>query len=129
MKRFRKAQKTLYGQRNFSDHLLLYNRQSPIIKRKIRVGESYFPFLLYLQIFISLFFMDRLLYFVILKDGISIFIYEVENGNSIPGGIAIIDICNFCEIAPANLLGKYLDTNIYTATELTNTNFQRLSNR
>lgn len=56
------------------------------------------------------------------------YIYEVENGNSIPGGIAIIDICNFCEIAPSNLLGKYLDTNIYTAAELINTNFQRLSN-
>lgn len=56
------------------------------------------------------------------------FIYEIENGNSIPGGIAIIDICNFCEIAPSNLLGKYLDTNIYTVAELIDTNFQRLSN-
>lgn len=41
--------------------------------------------------------------------------------------MAIIDICNFCEIAPANLLEKYLDTNIYTASELINTNFQKLS--
>lgn len=56
------------------------------------------------------------------------FIYEIENGNSIPGGVAIIDICNFCEVAPSNLLGKYLDTNIYIASELINTNFQRLSN-
>ena len=55
------------------------------------------------------------------------YIYEVENGNSIPGGIAIIDICNFCGIGPANLLEKYLDTNIYTASELINTNFQKLS--
>lgn len=55
------------------------------------------------------------------------YIYEVEHGNSVPGGIAIIDICNFCEIAPANLLGKYLNTNIYTASELINTNFQKLS--
>lgn len=56
------------------------------------------------------------------------YIYEVEKGNSIPGSIALIDICNFCEIAPSNLLEKYLDTNIYTASELINTNFQRLSN-
>ena len=55
------------------------------------------------------------------------YIYEVEHGNSVPGGIAIIDICNFCEIAPANLLGKYLNTNIYAASELINTNFQKLS--
>jgi len=56
------------------------------------------------------------------------FIYEVENGNSIPGGIAIINICNFCEIAPSNLLGEYLNINKYTASELINTNFQNLSN-
>lgn len=56
------------------------------------------------------------------------YIYEVEHGNSIPGGIAIINICNFCNIAPSNLFGTYLDTNIYTASELTNTNFQNLSN-
>lgn len=55
------------------------------------------------------------------------YIYEVERGNSIPGGIAIIDICNFCEVSPANLLEKYLNINIYTASELTNTNFQKLS--
>ena len=56
------------------------------------------------------------------------YIYEVEKGNSIPGCVALIDICNFCGIAPSNLLGKYLDTNVYTASELTNTNFERLSN-
>lgn len=56
------------------------------------------------------------------------YIYEIERGNSIPGSIALIDICNFCEIAPSNLLERYLDTNIYTAAELINTNFQRLSN-
>lgn len=56
------------------------------------------------------------------------YIYEIEKGNSIPGCIALIDICNFGEIAPSNLLGKFLDTNIYTASELINTNFQRLSN-
>lgn len=56
------------------------------------------------------------------------YIYEIEHGNSIPGGIAIINICNFCNIAPSNLFGTYLDTNIYTASELTNTNFQNLSN-
>ena len=55
------------------------------------------------------------------------YIYEVEHGNSIPGGIAIIDICNYCGVAPANLLEKYLKTNIYTASELINTNFQKLS--
>lgn len=55
------------------------------------------------------------------------FIYEVESGNSIPGGVAIIDICNFCKVAPSNILGKYLDTNIYTASELINTNYQTLS--
>lgn len=43
-------------------------------------------------------------------------------------GMALIDICNFCEIAPSNLLGKYLDTNIYTASELINAHFERLSN-
>lgn len=56
------------------------------------------------------------------------YIYEVEKGNSIPGCMALIDICNFCEIAPSNILGKYLDTNIYTVSELTNTSFERLSN-
>lgn len=56
------------------------------------------------------------------------YIYEVEKGNSIPGCVALIDICNFCGIAPSNLIGKYLDTNVYTASELTNTNFERLSN-
>lgn len=55
------------------------------------------------------------------------YIYEIEHGNSIPGSIALIDICNFCEIAPSNLLGKYLNTNIYTVSELINTNFQKLS--
>ena len=29
------------------------------------------------------------------------YIYEVEKGNSIPGCIALIDICNFCKIAPS----------------------------
>lgn len=56
------------------------------------------------------------------------YIYEVEKGNSVPGCIALIDICNFCDIAPSNLIGKYLDTNIYTAFELMNTSFERLSN-
>lgn len=55
------------------------------------------------------------------------YIYEVEHGNSIPGSIAIIDICNYCDVAPANLFGKYLNTNIYTASELIDTNFQKLS--
>lgn len=56
------------------------------------------------------------------------YIYEVEKGNSIPGCMALIDICNFCEIAPASILEKYLDTNTYTVSELTNTSFDRLSN-
>lgn len=55
------------------------------------------------------------------------YIYEVEHGNSIPGSIAIIDICNYCDITPANLFEKYLNTNVYTASELINTNFQKLS--
>lgn len=56
------------------------------------------------------------------------YVYEIEKGNSIPGCTALIDICNFCEIAPSNLLEKYLDINIYTISELTNTSFQKLSN-
>ncbi len=56
------------------------------------------------------------------------YIYEIEKGNSIPGCIALIDICNFFGIAPSNLLGEYLDSNIYTVSELINTNFQKLSN-
>lgn len=56
------------------------------------------------------------------------YIYEVEKGNSIPGCIALINICNFCKIAPSNLLDKYLDINLYTASELINTDFQKLSN-
>ena len=32
------------------------------------------------------------------------------------------------EIAPSNILEKYLDTNTYTASELINTNFEKLSN-
>ncbi len=44
------------------------------------------------------------------------------------GCIALIDICNCFEIAPSNLLGKYLDKNVYTASELINTNYQKLSN-
>lgn len=56
------------------------------------------------------------------------YIYEVEKGNSIPGSIALIDICNFCEISPSHLLGKYLNDNVYTASEQTKNNFQKLSN-
>lgn len=56
------------------------------------------------------------------------YIYEVEKGNSVPGCIALIDICNFCEIAPSSLLEKFLDTNVHTASELTSTNFDKLSN-
>ena len=32
------------------------------------------------------------------------------------------------EIAPSNILEKYLDTNTYTASEIINTNFEKLSN-
>ena len=56
------------------------------------------------------------------------YIYEIEKGNSLPGCIALIDICNYFEIAPSNLLGKYLDTNVYTACELVNSNYQKLTN-
>ena len=52
---------------------------------------------------------------------------EIEKGNSIPGCIALIDICNTFDIAPSNLFSKYLNTNIYIASELTNSNFKNLS--
>lgn len=55
------------------------------------------------------------------------YIYEIEKGNSVPGCIALIDICNYFGVAPSNLLGKYIDTNIYTASELINTSYQKLS--
>ena len=55
------------------------------------------------------------------------YIYEIEKGNSIPGCIALIKICNFCKINPAKLLENYLDININTISELSNTNFQKLS--
>ena len=56
------------------------------------------------------------------------YIYEIEKGNSVPGCLALINICNYFEIAPSNLFGKYLDKNIYTASELINTSYQKLSN-
>ncbi len=56
------------------------------------------------------------------------YIYEIEKGNSVPGCISLIDICNYFEIAPSNLLGKYLDNNVYTACELVNSNYKKLSN-
>lgn len=55
------------------------------------------------------------------------YIYEIEKGNSVPGCIALIDICNAFQIAPSSLLSKYLDINIYTASELVNSDFQKLS--
>ena len=56
------------------------------------------------------------------------YIYEIEKGNSVPGCIALINICNYLEIAPSTLLEKYLDKNVYTASELIHTNYQKLSN-
>lgn len=56
------------------------------------------------------------------------YIYEIEKGNSVPGCIALINICNYFEIAPSIILDKYLDKNVYTASELINTSFQKLSN-
>ena len=55
------------------------------------------------------------------------YIYEIEKGNSVPGCIALINICNTFNIAPSNLLGKYLNTNIHTATELINSDYEKLS--
>lgn len=55
------------------------------------------------------------------------YIYEIEKGNSVPGCIALIDICNAFQIAPSFLLNKYLDINIYTASELLNSDFKKLS--
>lgn len=55
------------------------------------------------------------------------YIYEIEKGNSIPGCLALINICNAFQIAPSNLLNKYLDTNVNTVSELVNSNFQKLS--
>ena len=55
------------------------------------------------------------------------YIYEIEKGNSIPGCKALIDICNTFEIAPSNLLDKYLEKNVYTASELVNSSFHKLS--
>jgi len=55
------------------------------------------------------------------------YIYEIEKGNSVPGCIALIDICNSFGIAPSNLLKEYLDTNIYIASELASSDFEKLS--
>ena len=56
------------------------------------------------------------------------YIYEIEKGNSIPGCLALIDICNTFDVSPSTLLGKYLNLNTYTASELVNSNYQKLSN-
>ena len=55
------------------------------------------------------------------------YIYEIEKGNSIPGCLALIEICNYFNIAPSNLLGRYLNTNVYTASELVDSNYEKLS--
>lgn len=55
------------------------------------------------------------------------YIYEIEKGNSVPGCIALINICNYFEVAPSTLLGKFLDKNVYTASELIHTNYYKLS--
>ncbi len=55
------------------------------------------------------------------------YIYEIEKGNSIPGCLALIDICNTFQIAPANLLNKYLDDNCYIISELVHSDFEKLS--
>lgn len=55
------------------------------------------------------------------------YIYEIEKGNSVPGCIALINICNAFNIAPSNLLGKYLNTNIHIAAELINSDYEKLS--
>lgn len=55
------------------------------------------------------------------------YIYEIEKGNSIPGCIALIDICNTFQIAPSTLLFKYLDDNTYTVSELIHSDFETLS--
>ena len=56
------------------------------------------------------------------------YIYEIEKGNSVPGCIALIDICNTFEIAPSSLLDKYLNLNVSTANELVISDYQKLSN-
>lgn len=55
------------------------------------------------------------------------YIYEIEKGNSVPGCIALIDICNTFGIAPSYLLEDYLDTNVHTASELLNSDFDKLT--
>ena len=55
------------------------------------------------------------------------YIYEVEKGNSVPGCIALIEICNSFNIAPSNLFDKYLETNVHTASELVDSNYENLS--
>ena len=55
------------------------------------------------------------------------YIYEIEKGNSIPGCLALLDICNTFQIAPANLLNKYLDNNCHSISELVHSDFEKLS--
>ena len=55
------------------------------------------------------------------------YIYEIEKGNSVPGCITLIDICNTFEIAPATLLNKCLNYNSYTLSELVYSDFKNLS--
>ena len=56
------------------------------------------------------------------------YIYEMEKGKSIPSCIALINICNAFNVAPSAILGKYLNINVNTASELINSNFEILSN-
>ena len=56
------------------------------------------------------------------------YIYAIEKDNSLPGCIALIDICNYFEIAPSNLLDRFLDNNVYTASELVSSNYQKSTN-
>ncbi len=56
------------------------------------------------------------------------YIYEIEKGNSVPGCLALIDICNALNISPSNLMDKYLNIDVYTASELVNSNYRKLSN-
>ncbi len=55
------------------------------------------------------------------------YIYEIEKGNSIPGCLALLDICNTFQIAPAHLLNKYLDDNCHSISELVHSDFEKLS--
>lgn len=57
------------------------------------------------------------------------YIYGLENGNYLPGFLALIDICNALDITTAQLLDKYLYNKRNAYMEKMSQNIDKLSER